>query len=84
MATKHPRSTWTVREAPRRTRRLIEIRNGRGPVAVVYTNERDARLMAAAPRLLQALKAFVRAGQSFHAHAEAIAQAKALITELAA
>ena len=84
MATKHPRTTWTVREAPRRVRPLIEIRNGRGPVAVVYTNERDARLMAASPRLLQALKAFVRAGQSAHAYMEAIAQAKALIAEVSA
>lgn len=84
MATKHPRSIWTVREAPRRVRPLIEIRNGRGPIAVVYTNARDARLMAASQRMLQLLKKFVRAGQSFQAHAEAIEEAKALIAEVAA
>jgi len=84
VASKHPRSTWTVREAPRRARPLIEIRNGRGPVAVVYTNERDARLMAAAPRMLNVLRALLRAGQSTQAHADAIADAKALIAEVSA
>lgn len=84
MATKNPRIIWTVRKAPRRVHPLIEIRNGRGPVAVVYTNERDARLMATSPRMLQLLKKFVRAGQSFQAHAEAVAEAKALIAEVSA
>jgi len=51
---------------------------------VVYTNERDARLMAAAPRMLNVLRALLRAGQSTQAHADAIADAKALIAEVSA
>lgn len=84
MEPKHPRRTWTVRKAPRRVQPLIEIRNGRGPVAVVYTNERDARLMAASPRLLHVLEALVLAGQSRQAYEDAIAEAKALIAEMSA
>lgn len=82
MAIKHPRGKWTVGKAPRRVTPLIEIRNHRGTVAIVYTNEHDAQIMAASPQMLAVLKAFVRAGHSPHAHAEAIAQAKALIAEL--
>lgn len=84
MSSKHPRRTWTVSAASRRVRQLLEIRNGRGTVAIVYTNEADARLMAAAPRMLHALEAFVRAGQSKVARAEAMAAAKALIAEVSA
>ena len=84
MAAKHQNGDWTVRKAPRRVRPLIEIRNGRGTVAVVYTDERTAKLMAASKRMLRCLKALVRAGQSEVARADAIAQAKALIAEVTA
>lgn len=75
---------WTVRTAPRRVHPLIEIRNTRGTVAVVYTDTKDAGLMAASPRLLHELKALVRAKPFTPAWETECTRAKALIAELEA
>lgn len=47
---------WTAHISKRRVHPFWEVANGRGTVAVIYTGEADARLMAAAPRLLGSLK----------------------------
>ncbi|MGH8190751.1 MAG: hypothetical protein ACREP2_04830 [Rhodanobacteraceae bacterium] len=69
---------WRPRYAARRTHKFWQAVDGaRDPLADVYTTEADARVMAASPRMLHVLQALVRAGQSTHAHAEAIAAANA-------
>lgn len=75
---------WQHRPAPRRKSGIWEVRDGYNcTVAEVY-QEVDARLIAAAPRLRRALTALMQAGQSDHARADALAQAQALLREVAA
>jgi len=66
-----------------------EVRNGhRDPVAIVYTTEDDARLLAASLRLLGSLKHMVaivrmREGDLRASERAALARVRALIEELA-
>lgn len=78
---------WTARISKRRIHPYWEVVNGRGQVAVVYTTEADAKLLAAAPRLLGSLKhleAIVRLHEGeLRASARAkLEAARALINEL--
>lgn len=69
----------------RRQHRMWQVRDGRNDaVADVYTDEADARLIAAAPRLARALKILVMVGHPDHpAREAAIAQAQTILNELA-
>lgn len=64
---------WTVRRSRRRVAGYWEVCNTRGVVAIVYTTEADARLMAAAPKFCRYAEKQARAGD---------AAAAALINEL--
>jgi hypothetical protein len=77
----HPRH-WTARRSKRRVAPYWEVRNTRGVMAVVYGKQADAELMAAAPRLLTALTALVRAKPGTQAHDAAHKAAMALVDEL--
>lgn len=58
-------SPWRVARAARTRPFLLQIRNGNAdPIAVVYTNECDARLMAASIRMLPLLRTLVTAKPS--------------------
>lgn len=76
---------WRHSPARRRTVEMWQVRDYRNDVvADVYTGEADARLIAAAARLRQALTALVQAGQSDYAHEQALSRAQALLREIAA
>jgi hypothetical protein len=47
---------WTARRSRRRVAGYWEVTNTRGVVAIVYTTQADAELMAVAPKLLGSLK----------------------------
>jgi len=81
MTAQRSRGPWTVKF--NRRRNWWEVHNGRrDPISVVYTGEPDARLMAASPRLLAALKALARAKPYSQAYVVALNQAQALVEEL--
>lgn len=70
----------------RRRHRMWQVRDGRNDVvADVYTDEFDARLIAAAPRLARALKILVTTSHPDHpGRAAAMAEAQAILREVAA
>lgn len=77
---------WTVRRSRRRVAGWWEVRNTHGVVAIVYTTQADAELLAAAPKLLGCLKhliAIVRLAPNLRASAKAkLADAEALVWEV--
>lgn len=88
MANGHSRGPWKAEWSKSRGIPVLFIRNGRrDPIAMIYSSEADAELMAAAPRLLSCLKcaakAFAHDGDQTESQARALAKADALIAELA-
>lgn len=80
---------WTVRRATRRVAGFWEIRNGKGVVAIVYTDKHDAILMAASLRMLGSIKHLIAIVRMFEPQLRASAKAKlaqaiALVDELEA
>ena len=74
---------WRLRQAPRRKAGMWQVRDDRNDVlAVVYSHVADARVMAAAPRMLSALKALALAAPHSQAYVEALNCAEALLKEL--
>lgn len=85
MAAKHSSVPWTVQKSRSRKHPVLFVMNGRrDPIAMVYTDEHDAALMAAAPRLLSALKALTRAKPYTATHVAALNVSEKLLAELAA
>ncbi len=83
------RARWHVAVRPRAKRRLLEIRDAyNDPVAAIYTDEADARMVAASPALLRVLKLAAGTLASFESRglliapdAEVLRLARALIAE---
>lgn len=65
---------WTARRSKRRVAPFWEVRNTCGVVAVVYTTEADAHLMAMAPKFCRYVKKQAERGD---------AEAAALVKEVA-
>lgn len=90
MANGHSKGPWKAEWSKSRGIPVLFIRNGRrDPIAMVYSSEADAELMAAAPRLLTELKhaeAIMRMHEGgFRASAMAtLARIRTLIAELSA
>lgn len=86
MARRFSKGPWTVKF--NRRRNWWEIHNGhRDPVAIVYTTEDDAKLLAASLRLLGSLKHMVaivsmHEGELRASERAKLADAMALINEL--
>ena len=87
MASKFSHGPWSVRETPHKPWRF-EVRNSRrDPLAVVYSSQADAELMARSPKLLGCLKhkiAIVRMheGELRASEKAKLAAAEALVSEL--
>ena len=83
---KFSRGPWTVKFNKRR--RWWEIHNGhRDPIAIVYTHEADAHLLAASLRQLGVIKHLIaivrmREGELRASERAALARARALVEEL--
>jgi len=78
---------WTVRRSRRRLAGYWEICNTRGVVAIVYTTEADARLLAASSKLQGCLKHLIaivrmREGELRASEKAKYEAARALINEL--
>lgn len=88
MASKFTRGPWRAVRNTIRRRPFWEVRNThRDPIAIVYTHEADARLMAASLRLLGCLKYMVaivrlREGELRASEKAKYEAARALINEL--
>jgi len=88
MASKFTRGPWRAVRNTIRRRPIWEVRNThRDPVAVVYTGQADAELMARAPRLLGELKHLIpivrmREGDLRASERAVLARAQALVEEL--
>lgn len=87
MASKFSHGPWSVRATPNKQWKF-EVRNThRDPIAIIYTTQADAELMAAAPKLLGELKhliAIVRLHEGdLRASAKAsLERARALVNQL--
>ena len=89
MASRHSSGPWhAVIRKTRAGHRVLEVRNTKGAIAIVYTDESDTRLLAASKKLLAILKCVVRAfahdGDRTETQAVALAKAQKLLAELAA
>jgi len=67
---------WTVRRSRRRVAPYWEIVNGRGVIAVVYSDETDARDMGNALNYKGSLKHMVAIAEQFEEQLRASAKAK--------
>lgn len=84
MIGKFSRGPWRAERNTIRKHSLYEVRNGhRDPIAIVYTTQADAELMARSPRMLAVIKAILRASPYTKAYEVAIEDARTLVHELA-
>jgi len=67
---------WRVRRSPRRLASFWEIKNGRGVIAVVYSDETDARDMGNALKYKGSLKHLIAITEQFEDQLRASARAK--------
>lgn len=67
---------WTVRRSPLRIAGYWEVRNGKGVVAVVYTDETDARDMGNALKYKASLKHMIAIAEQFEDQLRPSAKAK--------
>jgi hypothetical protein len=59
---------WHVAARPRAKRWMLQVRDAyNGPVAAIYTDEADARMVAASPAMLRVLKLAVGSLAAFEA-----------------
>lgn len=67
---------WRVRRSPRRKASFWEIRNGKGVIGIVYSDETDARDMGNALKYKGALKHMIAIAEQFEDQLRASARAK--------